>query len=444
MPPQTRQVQKKVIKIRGRRGWGGPWRAFVRFESLGTKGTPDLKALGKAYRTALQHGAESLRLCERVGEAAREAGARCPPRAGDSAFGPTGRNVRRQQDSNARRTLRAIMGEDKEAGALALGDHLANTSTSLEASLSAARSALRAHTKREAGRMRKIADTLTEFQAGAGHEGLKRLQSHLPGVALDGVRPVPAPGLACFEFALAEEPLVTKAAAWAHATKEANCTMALRQMWQALHKPIGETSGASAPPVQEPASECRKAGVCLCSPQGVQLKALRAAFIKAIKTAFPHISTMRQDLVQGHVVAKLVGSPLDDDFDAFLAEDDPIKELYLHVGKVRLSPFSLVMMRLSKTAIGNAPVGGAGAILVEVFVVQYTNARSRSASGFAWDWGPDQNIPVPPAHRSVDRNARFVRTRRQPVDPSKAGLHIPEHLYMPKGHGRIPFGLPGA
>lgn len=78
---------------RKKRGGGGPWRAFVREESFGQVGRPDLKALGESYRRLPSEERKRLELkgAEAIAAAA----------AGSKAFGCTSREVTRASRKRA-------------------------------------------------------------------------------------------------------------------------------------------------------------------------------------------------------------------------------------------------------------------------------------------------------------------------------------------------------
>lgn len=322
----------------------------MRLRSLGKKGRPDLGALGDQYRVALQANTEEIQRCKRLGAVASSVGRHAPPRAGDSSLGPKSRNVERLRSQHAREALCTVTrGADPEHSALVLADHLVAMGADARTCLSIARAALQATGRRTTARLQMMDASLQEFVEGPGAEQLQTLRSALPGLPEDGITAVPSPGGLCFEFAPSQQEAITQAVAWAMASKEANCSSTLRQFWDQLHMPAPAKSLASAPSNVAPAV-CREVGFCVCSDDGKELVQLRNVFISSLKKLCPRQSSMRHDLTNGMLVAKVSGSPVDGDIDAWVEQEVPCREVYFHLGRVRLSPFRCTVHLLESHA----------------------------------------------------------------------------------------------
>ena len=155
-PPKVKQ---KVVKERGKKGFGGRWRAFVRMRTLGAKGRPDLSALSGPYWEAVEQRTEEISTCQALGEAARVTGKAHRPKSGHSAFGASSRNLQARKLQLARQALTAAVKDlDKESGALALGEHLDRMGADMHTCLTVARSALRAASTRETNHRRRQTD----------------------------------------------------------------------------------------------------------------------------------------------------------------------------------------------------------------------------------------------------------------------------------------------
>ena len=61
------QVKKSPVRA-------GMWRAWIRHQSLGQRGRPDLRALSRSYHTARNEGASVLHRVKEMAEAAKTAG----------------------------------------------------------------------------------------------------------------------------------------------------------------------------------------------------------------------------------------------------------------------------------------------------------------------------------------------------------------------------------
>lgn len=346
----------------------------------------------------MRAGSAEIQECMRLGEFARKAGALAPPKAGDSSFGPTGRNVERKRAQQLRQALVAVASlrsADNEKRAIALGDQLLRTSSDARTCLSAARAALQATGRRGTQRLERIDRSLDNFANGPGQAHLHVVQDLLPSLPLQGLSLVPAPGGLCFELSAAQAEAVTQAAAWALGSKEANAGATLRQYWEQLHRvPVHEEAtsavlGASTPSV------CRLAGFCMCSDSGRQLAGLQASYIRALKRFCPPLSDMRQHLINGRLVARFVASPADDDLDAWLEEDEPQREVFFHLGRVRLSPFRTTLQLLDQQA------GGDG--FADRPQVEFVKATSREIGSMHHNYMSAKEDFFRSSHQSVRR-----------------------------------------
>lgn len=355
-------------------------------KSLGSKGKPDFAKLSEAYGAETEEGAETAHRSKQLGKAATEVGAACPPKAGASSFGPTGRQALQKRSRNVCEALRAaVRGEDKEASALALGDRLVRMGTDMGTALTMARSALRVRATHEKQAADELARKLQAFADKDGKQRLDELRAQIPGLPTEGLAAIPSPpGLVCVECAPSLGPMVAKAVAWAITSQETNCTAGLRSHWEQIHRPVIGGDSSAEPAAPEDTKKCRLAGMCLCSAEGKALQTLRDNFIAATKKAFPTSSALRQDLVAGHIVAKIVGSPVDEESDEFLDLDEPIRTVLVHVGRVRLSPFRLFCLLMKQDTGADVQPSGGGIEHVQVVCLLAKFAMSTCISGFVF------------------------------------------------------------
>lgn len=351
-PAHTRQVKRKIGKKRGAKGWAGRWRAFIRWKTLGTTGKPDLRALGEQYREVVQKGGEDLKHVERMSKAAAQTALEQPPQAGRSAFGPKARCTQRKQLKDMRLAMSsALKDDDKEQGILNLGKRLLMLGTDLKDCLSVARAAMRAQTREENKHREQVLQVLQEFDEGLGKQQLDELRMAIPDLPIESLKAFPSPQGVSFEFAPKSED-ISGASAWAYSSKDSNCSAALREYWQQVHQLVSEGPSAGSSEVPDDRTECRKAGRCLCSRAGQDLKTLRNTFLREMKKVFPPKTDRRKALLNAEIVCRLEASPDMEDFDALLELDNPVRVVYLHLGKMSLSPYRPTFMLLDRGDAG--------------------------------------------------------------------------------------------
>lgn len=192
------QVKQTKAKTRGARGWGGPWRAFVRARGLGTHVLPNLHELSLAYAEVKAAGGEEFALLQRVGAAAALQGRRRPLKHGRSAFGPTCRAIFQQKVQGMRKMhLDGAQHADKEQSTMVVARRLSVSGVSVAACLSLARAALRAEAEVLKKRKQAVEETLAAFRRGPGEDQLAMLHRRVPGLAGEGLVPVPKSARSC-------------------------------------------------------------------------------------------------------------------------------------------------------------------------------------------------------------------------------------------------------
>lgn len=344
-----RQVVKKITKTRGKRGFGGHWRAYVRANSLGKRGTPNLKLLAVDYNAEKKQGSLDGGSVARAGKAATIVGRLHPPKAGQSAFGPTGRIAKQRGSLDFRRSLvAAATGDDSAQTALALADSLAAAGTNLAMCVSTAKAAMALRTKQQKDRAEKLQESLSAFRMGAGAKlvqgFVEAIEGLPPGMTLV---PVPSPGGSCIEVVPAKADDLAHGVAWAYQSKQANASGALRKYWADSHQAVPEGSAEGAAATEKTTSECYKAGRCLCTNEGKELRRLRNNFLKALKKACPPNSAERKALASGDIVARLSEGPWSAAADAVAQVAGPTKDIFLHVGLMYFNPFRPTFLEMA-------------------------------------------------------------------------------------------------
>ena len=86
-----------------------------------------------------------------------------------------------------------------------------------------------------------------------------------------------------------------------------------------------------------PRSLCYQLGICVCSPDGINLRRRVDAFTLFLKAVFPFRSESRTALVSGHFAVKLTAAPLD--YEAIVGDVDSVKDIWYHIGLQYQSPW---------------------------------------------------------------------------------------------------------
>lgn len=363
------QVKKhKVVKPRGRRGFGGAWRAFVRKNSLGQRGSPDFRVLAGRYNAGAEGGQVDIEELQRVGKAARVAGKLNPPRPGHSAFGPKGRQMQRRALTDLRAALTDFAKSlDKENRAWEVGERASSTGQPLQICLSLARSALRATSLHDRRAREQLLTELQAYENGPGKEMLDRLRQEHTWLANFDLRPLPTPKGVLVEALPGDGggEVLERAIAWAHGTKASKLSSGLRESWAEMHRTLLEDECGDFKDVPVQVSECLTAGVCLCCESGKELKRLRNNFLGAMKRAFKCNSPQGSALGGGSIVVRMLCSPRDGDYEAIVEADNPFAELFFHVGLMYWKPYRPTFLQLERATDPSAPDACDGKIYVK-------------------------------------------------------------------------------
>lgn len=339
-------------KPRGRRGWGGPWRAYVRAKSLGKPGKPDLRILGKSYNEDVASGKVDMKNLQRLGRAAAIRAQHVALTSGASAFGPKGRNLKRHKMRLLRSGLVALANStDKDDRAISVGKSVVATGVDAAACLSLARSALRTGGSDKRKALVDRCEVLKTWGSTVGSKIVERLKEEHPWLRAYALQPLPLPKGAMVALQEPDGDEVAGVAAWASASRSSNLGACLKSSWDDMHKTLLEED--CQPCMQKPAAAlgCWAAGCCICSPDGKALHQLCAALLANMKRTFPKASAKRQLLANGSIVACLRLDYSVDDYEAMLELDTPLRLMYLHIGLMYFKPFRPTMMVLEP--VGN-------------------------------------------------------------------------------------------
>lgn len=394
------QVKKaKFTKHRGRRGFGGPWRAYVRAMSLGQKGRPSLKKLGETFRADVASGSVVMQRLAAQGRAATLAGKHEAPRAGHSSFGPTGRQLKRRALHDLRTQLAALAaGADMDTRAVAVGQQLATTDISIDACVSLARSALRQGMAQDRKRLGERDAALRAFEEGEGKAAAEMVVHHHPWLAGTELTAVPTPIGVLLRASPVDTERLHMAAGWAYSSKASNLSTHLQESWGSMHKTILEEDCPAMPGRAAGPTQCRVAGKCLCSEAGKKLVKFKNRFLAAMKKTFQKGSLPRDLLQDGSILVHFKGAPARGDYEAIVGQDNPFCDRRLHIGLMKWSPYKPTFMEVEEVSAPDGAADVEGRLWVKAIVCCGTHVSV--------------GAPPPPRHWPICSKSIHIRSAR--------------------------------
>eukprot|EP00959_Pyramimonas_sp_CCMP1952_P434075 9089956-Pyramimonas_sp.AAC.1 len=123
---------------------------------------------------------------------------------------------------------------------------------------------------------------------------------------------------------------------------------ALDSYWAARHRPVFQEDWREPTCSGTDESTCYKYGFCVCCEAGRKVQRFRNSVLASIKELAPRRSRWRDMLVNGFIVMRLKGTPVNSAL-AGLADDDPdiadLDSIYTwwHISDILLSPYSPVV-----------------------------------------------------------------------------------------------------
>jgi hypothetical protein len=363
-PNQAGAKKKLVISVRGKTGFGGSWRAYIRRKSVGTKGKPNLKDLGESYGVEkAARSAQHAKDCE-VGRAATRFGRGQIPSALESTFGPNSRTSKLEDAKRLRDSVLAeTRGLDKDAQAIVVSRRAVEDRVDIGTCLALARSSVHAASLAARERKEKRTTLLRDWQAGRGAEHVKEALELAPALSYVPWHAVPTPKGAFLHCA--ELPVEDMAAAveWVFKSKKTNISSVVKKHWSELHHTL---TMDQCPPCEEEVpkeSLCMQAGVCLCSTAGRRLAALRNRFFKAMKEIFVRHSAARTELANGNVVVKISNALPS---DAAGPSDQEIHATFYHIGLMYWSPYRPTFLQVVPVASPDAGYEDPNVLFIKV------------------------------------------------------------------------------
>lgn len=196
------------------------------------------------------------------------------------------------------------------------------------------------------------ARTVASFREAQRASSLNKLLALAPSARAFKEHLIPSPwrtGMA-FDFAPDSATQAEEILHFAKANRQSNLEHALEMDGAKRRSTITQGSRPPLPPEsksEKAATECRLAGVCLCSTEGKRLKSFCRQFLsKAISKLCPPAPDSRRRLAQGNVVIALLSGPLPPKGAAIsnvrppnCLEEPGKADLWLHIGLMYFSPF---------------------------------------------------------------------------------------------------------
>ncbi|CAK0794624.1 unnamed protein product, partial [Prorocentrum cordatum] len=421
------QVDRKPPVKKRFLGFGGAWRAFVRQQSLGKKGSPDFAELAKAY--AVLSAAEKNQL-RQMGKAATRAA-----RAGNKTpFGGSSRSLEararkaalaRQVNELHERKLAALLGSSGGVqGDIAVATYdgiisIASSNPKHLADMTELRQLERAERAWRQSDQIVMHDAVSKWCSETGVEARAACLFHESAISnrLDEFLPIvpPCQGFQLFEW----EPVGVldrvKSALSVHRRFIADTFAALAKFWDDFHGTIDhhprpewdENDCADIP-------ACMRAGMCVCTGAGLEVGQFVEKFDAAVKKACPVGRIRTEHLAHGYIVAYVFAQrqPADDEKEINIATDGIVEGLpivdgkWLHIGHHNLSPWRSCFQLL------NGPTGPMHPN------IEMTNCHLEGTAEFATPWQ---------AFKDFNRNLRWaVCVYSVDMKKSPLGTFVPD------------------
>lgn len=432
------------------KGFARPWRAFVRHESLGSSGRPDLAELAQRYHALTpQQRAGFERLGKEAHDIRRQGALR--------GFGPNTRDVERaarrdEREMRAQRLQLAGLASAEPQLAIADGPGQVLTLAAMAQDWEAVvelKKDLAAASARAAQEARDLSKALSSFEDSVDHEGRKFIDCLVaagPGLAaasptLQGMGPLGS----CSHVKLGMDPTVKVARLAAPLSRQGSAVgkgmaAALSAKWDKMHEPVAPADCPPCTKRHEP-DDCATCGYCLCSPAGLIMERMRRSLCKVLKTELSKCSHSAAKLTQGKFALCLTGVSVRLAPDGTIGDADRVVH-WLHWAYHHGSPWRPTFQLATCEAVGSPPecrfLRGAGewatvydivhrldqalnwsvecfeevesCVLLGRFVADGMLITSSGSGSQAKFWPP----PAPPRKRSAGQGAGRRQKRRRP------------------------------
>jgi hypothetical protein len=311
-----------------------------------------MRAEAARYREAARGQTAEYMKAVLLGKAATATGRR----TGRHGFGGSRSQTRRSQRALQMSCMALQMqawAADPAAASLALAVYGRASDATVPEILSVARRAdrVQANLLREAGEANDKA--LVTYQENIGRDVVQAVRQAVPELAAFPMEAeAGAPGYHVrVDLPGVEE--VKAAVGWAcENTHASGLAVRLEAWWELLHRTLLEADCPATGPVAAP-GRCFAAGMCLCCDAGRALDRRATRLVNHVKAVCPPHSPRRADLLAGRLLVRLIGRPAE--YEDLIEGDEPIVDVWYHLGLVNLSPFEPIFHVLE-------PVGDPGEV----------------------------------------------------------------------------------
>ena len=196
------------------------------------------------------------------------------------------------------------------------------------------------------------AEALTKHRVVEGVGLVRQVKQFLPALAPFPMVAEPSPSFAHVQVLSPSTQDVASAVGWACANPQSSgLATRLERHWDLLHRTLMENA---CPPCPQTTGEktCFLDGFCSCTEEGLTFKRKVKKFENYLKFVCPVGSSMKNDLVAGNLVVRVLSRPKE--YEAMVVEDiGQLRDLWYHIGLMYLNPYEPTCTRVE-------PIGDVG------------------------------------------------------------------------------------
>jgi len=216
----------------------------------------------------------------------------------------------------------------------------------------------------------ELDEKLSDWQASCGQARLERFLQANGEEAPEDIRknliPQPSVGFDLFRLNTTSDEQTKRHAEYIYTDRHASdLKAALLQDWANKHTTVMTDASVPIPDMPETTgygpdhncSKCWEAGVCICTVAGSASDKMANSFVTSLKVAFPMAGGTRKSLGKmGFLVAHLVGCGMQHrSLDHNILEGDLLDNIWLHIGRLNLSPVMPTFLEMKQCSVEGAP-----------------------------------------------------------------------------------------
>ena len=306
------------------------WRAFVKGQTEGQTGRPDLKAIAMEFNSLKRDAPSTLEPYRFLSRLAAVQDKSQQDQVARSAFGPRVAHAKhRSKHLFFNQFWRGHKGDTTTTKAQHL-QRLACTGHGLPACTQLAKHCAKETTKETFARSEKCKVVVNRSQESLGKRQLSELREKLPALQAFPFETVfMSPLVQTYQLSTSHIPeKCIRFCSWATQHKDSNVGIACDRFWADLHATIPQHPNPPEAPATKQ-SACVEAGMCICKGRGRIVQKMVASVNKYVKTNCQASAQFKAALLAGFVVLQLVGEELE---EAVAEPRSSRGEYWLHVG----------------------------------------------------------------------------------------------------------------